>query len=60
MSWDEDTTSWPLGLDPEPVHPHEEVVLCIVCQRQRPPKGQMYCEDCWQKARKRMKEEEEA
>jgi predicted amidophosphoribosyltransferase len=39
---------------------HEEVVLCIVCQRERPPKGQMYCEDCWQKARKRMKDEEEA
>jgi hypothetical protein len=39
---------------------HEEIVLCAICQRQRPPKGQMYCEDCWQKARKRMKAEEEA
>jgi predicted amidophosphoribosyltransferase len=41
-------------------HPHEEVVLCAICQRQRPEKGQMFCEDCWQKARKRMKAEEEA
>jgi hypothetical protein len=41
------------------LHPHEEIVLCIVCQRERPPKGQMYCEDCWERARRRMKDEED-
>lgn len=38
-----------------------EVKLCTVCERQRAvPPGYLFCEDCWQKARQRMKAEEEA